>query len=247
MKLFAVSDIHGHATIFQNALQKAGFDPQNADHLLVCCGDCFDRGSENRAVLEILNSIPNKVLIRGNHEDFLEQALWRKAISSVEVYNGTLTTLEEFFGADCVDKNGKLTMDASTQSMIEQFLRPMVDYFETEHYIFVHGWIPCNATRYFGGSTYFTAKENWRDATAKEWEMARWYNGMDAANQEVTEPNKTIICGHWHCSYGHAELEGKGSEIGKDADHSPYYGDGIIAIDACVAVSRKINCIVLED
>ena len=25
MKLFAVSDIHGHATIFQNALQKAGF------------------------------------------------------------------------------------------------------------------------------------------------------------------------------------------------------------------------------
>ena len=26
-----------------------------------------------------------------------------------------------------------------------------------------------------------------------------------------------------------------------------YYADGIIAIDACTAFSRKVNCIVIED
>ena len=58
---------------------------------------------------------------------------------------------------------------------------------------------------------------------------------------------KTIVCGHWHCSYGHREFEGNGSEFGEDADFSPYYGKGIIVLDACTAVSGKVNVIVLED
>lgn len=39
----------------------------------------------------------------------------------------------------------------------------------------------------------------------------------------------------------------KGSQYDEDADHSPFYGDGIIAIDACTPLSKKINCLVLED
>ena len=30
-------------------------------------------------------------------------------------------------------------------------------------------------------------------------------------------------------------------------DFSPYYGPGIIAIDACTAFSGKVNCLVIED
>ena len=40
--IFAVSDIHGHATLLKEALTQAGFDRKNPDHLLVCCGDYFD-------------------------------------------------------------------------------------------------------------------------------------------------------------------------------------------------------------
>lgn len=32
-----------------------------------------------------------------------------------------------------------------------------------------------------------------------------------------------------------------------DSDFSPYYANGIIAIDTCTAFSRKVNCMVLED
>lgn len=75
-----------------------------------------------------------------------------------------------------------------------------------------------------------------------EWE---WFNGMDAA--QTADENKTIVCGHWHTSYGHSKYEHKGTEFGEDADFSPYYGPGFIAIDACTAFSGKVNCLVIED
>ncbi len=52
---------------------------------------------------------------------------------------------------------------------------------------------------------------------------------------------------HWHASLGHAKYECRGSEHGEDADYSPYYGDGIIAMDACTARSRRVNVMVIED
>ena len=44
-----------------------------------------------------------------------------------------------------------------------------------------------------------------------------------------------------------SKYEHKGIEFGEDADFSPYYGPGIIAIDACTAFSGKVNCLVIED
>jgi len=89
--------------------------------------------------------------------------------------------------------------------------------------------------------------DDWREAAVMEWDYARGYNGMLAWSQGIKEPNKTIVCGHWHCSWGHCNIDGKGTEFGKDADFTPFYGEGIIAIDTCTTLSRKVNCIVLED
>lgn len=86
---------------------------------------------------------------------------------------------------------------------------------------------------------------SWREADREQWNQARWFNGMDAA--QTADENKTIVCGHWHTSYGHSKYEHKGTEFGEDADFSPYYGPGIIAIDACTAFSGKVNCLVIED
>ena len=72
-----------------------------------------------------------------------------------------------------------------------------------------------------------------------------FFNGMDAA--QTADEEKTILCGHWHCSYGHAKYEQKGSEFGPDADFTPYYGPHVIALDACTAHSKRINVLVLED
>ena len=87
----------------------------------------------------------------------------------------------------------------------------------------------------------------WREASEEAWNCARWINGMAAARAGVIEEGKTIVCGHWHCSYGHSNFEGNGSEFGEDADFSPCYGNGIIALDACTGHSGKVNVIVVED
>lgn len=88
---------------------------------------------------------------------------------------------------------------------------------------------------------------NWRDADKVAWDQARWQNGMQAAHNHVVEPGKKIVCGHWHCSFGHAHYEKKGGEFDNNPDFSPYYGEGIIALDACTAFSKKVNCIVIDD
>ena len=42
---------------------------------------------------------------------------------------------------------------------------------------------------------------SWRESDREQWNRARWFNGMDAAQN--ADENKTIVCGHWHTSYGH--------------------------------------------
>ena len=54
--IFVVSDIHGHCDALRAALVRAGFDPDCSRHLLVVTGDLFDRGRQNREVLEYLAS-----------------------------------------------------------------------------------------------------------------------------------------------------------------------------------------------
>jgi serine/threonine protein phosphatase 1 len=73
--IYAVSDIHGHCAELKKALDEAGFRINDESCLLIVCGDYFDRGVENREVFDFLCSVSNKILIRGNHEDMLEQLL----------------------------------------------------------------------------------------------------------------------------------------------------------------------------
>lgn len=68
---------------------------------------------------------------------------------------------------------------------------------------------------------------------------------QDAA--QTSYENKTILCGHWHASYGHAKYENACSEFGADADFTPYCGPRVTAVDACTAQNGKINIAVLVD
>ena len=129
---------------------------------------------------------------------------------------------------------------------ITEIIPKMLNYYETKKYVFVHGWIPCN-NRHGWSANYYSPIEDWREVGESSWKESRWINGMLAYSYGVTEKDKTIVCGHWHCSWGHCRLEGKCSEFGKDSDFSPFYADGIIAIDGCTAYSGRANCIVLED
>ena len=45
---------------------------------------------------------------------------------------------------------------------------------------------------------------DWRNSTINEFKDARWLNGMDMSiNYNIGVPNKKVVVGHWHTSYGH--------------------------------------------
>ena len=85
--------------------------------------------------------------------------------------------------------------------------------------------------------------DDWRNAGPLEWDRARWSSGIQCTVQEIFEPNKTIVCGHWHAAAWHQHFEGAAPY----ADHSPYISKDVIAIDACTALSKKVNVFVIED
>ena len=146
-KLFVVSDVHGHCTLLKQALAEAGFDKENPDHLLICCGDYFDRGEENVEVLKFFEQLKHCVLLRGNHEDLLLKLLDTGMILPHNYINGTVQTLQNFFGIRAIDPTTStvdFTGKTRTVDRLCEFIDSTLDYFETEHYVFVHSWIPVN-------------------------------------------------------------------------------------------------------
>lgn len=262
MKYYVVADIHGYYTYFKDALDNAGFFDEKEPCKLVVCGDLLDRGSETRESIELMLKLKSEgrlIYVLGNHEDLLVKCL--QAIAAGGVYdiasgmsyhyrNKTWHTLLQISGmneSEACEAPNELVSRVMGSSFYSELLPFGVDYYETENHIFTHGWIPCITE---GERPYVKYKydSDWRNADIEEWQRARWYNGMDiACNHNVKELGKTIVCGHWRASYGHANVEHIGSERGEDADYSPFVCDGILAIDACATVSHKINCVVIED
>ena len=88
-KLFCISDVHGFYDEMIKALNDAGFEPDNPDHLLIGLGDYIDRGRQPMQVVRYLHNLPNKVLIKGNHEDLFEECCLRGFPYNHDVSNGT--------------------------------------------------------------------------------------------------------------------------------------------------------------
>ena len=101
-KIFAVSDIHNEYDALINALNEAGFDENNPDHLLVSIGDAFDRGPSAIAVYEYLKRLSDKgsaIVLKGNHTGFFINYLNGTSFDPFNyLHNGTDETLADFIG-----------------------------------------------------------------------------------------------------------------------------------------------------
>ena len=257
MRYYVTADVHGFFSELKAALEEKGFFRDNQPHKLVVCGDLFDRGEEALQLQAFILELMEKervILIRGNHEDLALQLLngWHRGsyLQTAHNHNGTVGTVCQLVGVSAKQMYAQIEdvgRDFLRGAYIQKIIPAMVDFFETEHYIFVHGWIPCVRNRVERLGKMYSRIRDWRDADETLWNEARWINGMEAAHQGITEVGKTIVCGHWHTSFGHCCYENDGEEFGIGANFDPYYADGIIALDACTAHSGKVNCVVIED
>jgi len=258
MKYFVCSDPHGFTSIMQKNLAEAGFVEGDPNQKLIICGDIFDRGEEPVEMYQYLRKLGDQfIFIRGNHEDLFFDALREyKECGYVYSYhhkhNRTNQTILALDQALLLDEVADWIQEKS------------INFYETKHYIFVHGWVPFDSIyndeyNRDGVITKTTMTleipENWRE-DYYFWRDARWNNGMQSWAKGIKIPGKTIVCGHWHCGWGnyyyHDEVSPKCSISNDDyqkiylSDH-PFIDDGIIALDACTVINKKVNVVVLED
>ena len=253
-KLFIFSDVHSFYTELMTALNNAGFDFNNPDHIIVSLGDLCDRGPESVEVLKFINSIPNerKICIIGNHELLMEEMIGRGFALAHDVYNGTVKTVRQLTG---VNDPEMAILDMQHNFLWNLYKKSWKMHAEIGDMIFVHGWIPCI---YYERFNAFEYDPHWQKANGRDWKNATWYNGMQAWNEGVREEGKTIFCGHWHTSWGHSNLHHYGVEFLDDYDektieeaglfacYDPFIDDGIVAMDACTAASHQVNVVVRE-
>ncbi len=234
-KLFVVSDIHGHYTLLKDALNKVGFDKDNPEHLLICCGDYFDRGRENLDVLKFFERLKHKVLLRGNHEDLLLKLLQTGKVLPHNYINGTMQTLTDFFGKysidpvdDTIDFSGKTRM----VDRVCDFIDETINYFATENYVFVHGWLPEKVK----------TTDELKKVSDSDWEQSRWIKWIEKYDGLRPLEDKELVCGHVPTFYAN-----KFDKHRDKNDYEIFYGNGIIAIDAGTFDTKHVNVLVLED
>lgn len=271
-KYFIVSDVHSFYDELIKALNKKKFQINNSDHYLVVAGDLFDRGPKTKELYDFVNKLGDRfIYVKGNHEDLLEDCVADivsgRSIGSHHFGNGTVRTIAAFCDSSEWDI-GEPRRSEEVNQLVYTKTRPVLDfiankakdYVELGNYIIVHGWIPVidNSRSLFKQDQLKLAPLEWWHSSEEHdsrdiWKQARWINGMKAWDQGCIIPDKTIICGHYHCSWGWSHLDRKYKEFppkgmrGWENSFQPYIKSGIMAIDACTAYSGIVNCVVLEE
>lgn len=252
-KFFVTSDVHGFFDIFQQELLNKGFEIDNPEHKLVVCGDLFDRGDQVIELFDFVKGLGDRfIYVRGNHEDLLfdcyNELLSNRTPGYHHVSNGTISTICQFTGltfynvfTPCPERTR--TFGNKMEPVLRWIENKSVNYFETAKYVFVHGWVPC-----------YQGLDDFREATNEDWDRARWNNGMEMwKNPRCRVEGKTVVCGHWHCSWGWSHIKQDRKEFPQKnrndwkRSFEPFADDGIMAIDACTAYTELCNMVVIED
>lgn len=248
-KYFCSGDVHSFFDEWMISLQDKSFDINNVEHKIILCGDLFDRGEDSLKCYDFVTRMKDEnrlIYVRGNHEDLLVQCVQdikRGHISYHHISNGTIKTLSHFMNCseydilcNCIDSN---IFNEVTDKLLSFINNTSINYFELGDKVFVHGWVPTTVDE----NNHKIVHQNWRDG---DWPHARWQCGFDAWRCKLIPDGKTVVCGHWHTSYGWSEFRGR-SEWGQDAEFTPFIDNGIIAVDACTACTHMVNVVVFDE
>lgn len=260
--LFIFSDPHGFYDITIKYLNEAGYDETNPHHKLICLGDFTDRGSQSLELYKYLYRLTQEdkaIVLAGNHTKLFIDLLEGSYNPFNYLHNGLNETIADFwhrtapFESWCM-LEGNCTMTQGNyakwvnicrKDINEEYpellpwLKSLPRYFETKNYIMVHGAID-------------TKVSDWHNPHCYRGNLIDWdaldFNDGSFFGEQVINTDKTIIIGH----FGTKQLREMYPNLTTKDDKEPYDilirdDNKIIAIDSTVALSKKINVLVLED
>ena len=114
MKYFITSDVHSCFIELKEALDKAKFNPK--EDAFISLGDNFDRGDDSYEMYKFLKHLPHKILIRGNHEDLLQEVVNKGFFERHDFSNGTYKTIIDILHKEVLDFS-----EDDTSYIIQQF------------------------------------------------------------------------------------------------------------------------------
>lgn len=260
-KYFIFSDVHGEYKALKQSLEETGYDSNNRNHILVSCGDNFDRGPESRKVWEFLRC-SRTIWVKGNHdamfEEFLSKGMDGEFVLFNILHNGLGATIASFGG----EKERNFTpaiLDNISHRMrnaaLHESIKAMPLYYETENFIFCHAGID-------------PREIDWKNT--KE-DFMLW--DIEYSHRPVPNVNKIVVIGHHHAfrvrenAKNSGEREGDGwcssgtnthscmingkpiivHTYGNTDENAPFFNNNKIAIDGCSNLTKKVNVIVVED
>ena len=235
MRYFITSDLHSYFKVLNTELKKQGFDKDK--DTLITLGDNFDRGKESWKMYRFLSTLPNVILVRGNHEDLLEELVNRGFPLDHDFHNGTTRTISD------ISKHYAKMKDLYVYELIHIFKdtsfynwfksTKWVDKVEFNNLILTHATAP--------------------NDDFLSWEESRWPNPYYNRVKD-----KILICGHWFARKGRdyknndrtltIELEELlDTEEGRLEIAKPFIDKDLIMIDACTPLTKKCNVLIYDD
>ncbi len=228
-QLIAISDIHGHLSLFDELIARIAPEP---DSHLIILGDFINKGPDNIGTVKrmmTLENRPNTYVLKGNHEYFLCKYLY----DTTDSQDFLLYLKEEHFKTlihDCVDDSGMSIHDFSDMTTLRYWLMTnygdLFDYIHTrpailfaDDMIFVHGGYDKSV-----------------DITRHEGKLLKYddFNTLSDINEGL------VIVGHWPTA-----------NLRKNRNtNTPFYNleKNIISIDGGIGVksSGELNALLIN-
>lgn len=257
MKYFVFSDAHGDYNALMEAVKFYGYDPNNENHTLISCGDNFgrsERGKGSKGIYEYLTSLVHKnkpICLIGNHELILINALFRRDLTETDIANGEHKTVLSFLGKNTeTDEATPYDIDLISRSEVMDWLLKRPYYFETKHYIFLHGFLPYDweNLQFYTEKLSSVSEEDWKSASWAQtpYMIYKFYEETHSGLYAEDGEEKWIVFGHWHNRELRKQFD---KEIDKENIDGIWRNDmlHLYGLDCCTYFSHKIEMLVVED
>lgn len=220
-KIFAVGDIHGQITQFEELL--TNWNEENEQ--LVLIGDLGDRGENPKACFELAKELvedKGAICLRGNHEDMLINFLknpFRHA--ALYMMNGGTVTIKSLLDTHH-QSDDSTELAASIQSQypwLLPFLESLPLTYEWEGYVFTHAGVDLTLN-------------DWMDTSDHDYVWIR-----EGFYDQANTTDKTFVFGHTVTPMLH------GNQTNTDIWQS---GDGKIGIDGGAVYGGTLHGVVFD-
>lgn len=190
IEYFIVSDLHAQYDLLKQALERADFDMDNQNHILIIAGDVLDRGHQGDELIRFLEKliVMNRLMgVMGNHDKFLidviTQSFTIKTVLWNSHNNGFIETLrlahpkKDFYIEEKTIKEiGHAFLEK--YPIFSDWLLQLPLFLEFKNHVIVHGFLNFDLP-------------DWHDT---EEHFAIWERGY---NNDIPETfHKKIIFGH---------------------------------------------------